>query len=174
MHPDSEWTVVAICRDSDPNRASKFFRALERLNATGAMGDLDGDPEDAPLATARIQKTALELLASRKFDLVITHGIWGECTHHRRHEEISRAVSLLWKAGRLQTRHLWRFAYEDGDGRYPARAIESADVRARLPGEIWQKKYDIITNVYESGLERLEAIGVPREEAFWSVGDERR
>ncbi|MHC4567187.1 MAG: PIG-L deacetylase family protein [Planctomycetota bacterium] len=171
LHPDCEWTVVTICRDSDPNQASKFSCALERLNALGAMGELEDDLEGASLATASIQSMALELLTSHKLDLVITHGIWGECTHHRRHEEISKAVSLLWKAGRLQTRHLWRFAYEDSDGRYPPRAIESADIRVRLPEEIWQKKHDIITGAYEFSSDRLEATGVPRDEAFWSVGE---
>lgn len=137
LHPDSEWTVVALCKSSDPDRASKFFSALAHLNAAGAMGELDGVPGQTPLAIGHIQKTVLELLPSRTFDLVITHGIWGEYTRHLRHEETSKAVSALWNVGRLPAKQMWRFAYEDCDGRYPPRAIESADVRARLPVEIW-------------------------------------
>jgi hypothetical protein len=68
---------------------------------------------------------------------------------------------------------MWRFAYEDCDGRYPPRAIESADVRTKLPDEIWQKKYDIITNVYGFGPDSFEATAVPREEAFWSLGQDK-
>ena len=170
LHPESKWTVVALCKSSDPDRASKFSGALAHLNAAGAMGELDEDPEQTPLAIGDIQKTVLELLPSHKFDLVITHGIWGECTQHLRHEETSRAVSALWNSGRLPARQMWRFAYEDGDGRYPPRIIESADVRARLPDEIWQKKYEIITDVYGFSPDSPEAAGVPREEAFWSVG----
>jgi LmbE family N-acetylglucosaminyl deacetylase len=29
LHPDSEWTVLAICKSSDPGRASKFSDALK-------------------------------------------------------------------------------------------------------------------------------------------------
>jgi len=174
LHPDSEWTVVALCRSADADRTSKFFRALEYLNAAGAMGEMDDDPERTPPAVGDIQKMVLELLPSRRFDLIITHGIWGECTRHLRHEETSKAVSSLWNAGRLPARQMWRFAYDDFGGRYPPRAIESADVRARLPDEIWRKKCDIITDVYQFSPDRLEATGVPREEAFWSVGQEGR
>jgi len=173
LHPDSEWTIVAVCRSSDPDRASKFFSALKHLNAAGATGDLDDNPEQTPPAIADIQRTVLELLPSHKFDLVVTHGMWGESTRHLGHEETSKAVSALWNAGRLPARQMWRFAYEDGDGRYPPRAMESADVRARLPDEIWRKKCDIITDVYGFSPDSLEAEAVPREEAFWLVGKRR-
>jgi hypothetical protein len=37
----------------------------------------------------------------------------------------------------------------------------------RLPDEIWQKKYDIITNIYGFSPESFEAKTTPHEEAFW-------
>lgn len=44
LHPDCKWTVISLCRKSDPDRAPKFFRAVAELNATGVMGDLDDGP----------------------------------------------------------------------------------------------------------------------------------
>ena len=37
MHPEVKWTVVTLCRKSDLDRAPKFFKALERLNAVGFL-----------------------------------------------------------------------------------------------------------------------------------------
>lgn len=167
MHPESTWTVVTLCRKSDLDRAPKFFRALERLNATGAMGDLDDGPEQSPLAARDVQKTIIDLLPSGPFDIVITHGLWGEYTRHLRHEETGRAVMTLWNSGRLEAGQIWRFAFEDGDGRYLPRAVEDADLSTRLSDEIWRQKYQIITEVYGFGPDSFEAKTTPREETFW-------
>lgn len=167
MHPESKWTVVTVCRKSDPDRATKFFRALERLNATGVMGDLDDGPEQSPLIGREVQNVILELLPSGKFDLIITHGLWGEYTRHLRHEETGKAVLALWNTGRLMARQIWMFAYEDGGGTYLPQPIQDADLRTRLSDEIWQKKFDIITEIYGFDSHSFEAQTAAHEEAFW-------
>ena len=167
MHPESNWTVVTLCRKSDPDRAPRFFRAIEKLNATGAMGDLDDGPEQRPLTSREVQHEILQSLPSNRFDLIITHGLNGEYTRHLRHEETAKAVMALWKSERLFAGQIWRFAYEDGGRKYLPRAVEDADMQIRLPEEIWQRKYDIITNIYGFGPDSFEAGTTPREEAFW-------
>jgi len=167
MHPESNWTVVTLCRKSDPDRAPRFFRAIEKLNATGAMGDLDDGPEQRPLTSREVQHEILQSLPSNRFDLIITHGLNGEYTRHLRHEETAKAVMALWKSERLFAGQIWRFAYEDGGRKYLPRAVEDADMHIRLPEEIWQRKYDIITNIYGFGPDSFEAGTTPREEAFW-------
>jgi len=167
MHPECEWTVVTLCRKSDPDRAPKFFRAIEKLNATGAMGDLDDGPEQRPLTSHQVQHEILQSLPSNRFDLIITHGLNGEYTRHLRHEETAQAVMALWKSERLSAEQIWRFAYGDDDRKHLPRAIEDADMHIRLPEEIWQKKYDIITNIYGLSPDSFEARTTPREEAFW-------
>jgi len=166
MHPESEWTVITLCRKSDPDRAPRFFKALEGLHAAGVMGDLDDGPEQTPLDTRKVQATILELLPSDSFDLIITHSPCGEYTRHRRHEETAKAVRALWKSKGLFAKELWMFAYEDGGGKYLPRAIDDADVKGKLPDEIWRKKYDIITNVYGFSPDSFEAKTTPKEEAF--------
>lgn len=170
MHSESKWTVVTLCRRSDPDRAPKFFQALDRLKATGVMGDLDDGPEQSPLAGDEVQNTILELLPSKEFDLVITHGLGGEYTRHRRHEEAGKAVTALWESERVFAKEIWRFAYEDGGGKYLPLPVQDADIRTKLPDKIWQKKYDIITEVYGFGADSFEAKTTPREEAFWRFG----
>jgi len=166
MHPKVKWTVVTLCRKSDPDRAPRFFKALERLNAVGFMADLDDGPEQTPLDNAQMQKTIAELLPSNRFDLVITHSTSGEYTRHLRHEETAKAVLALWKTDGLFTDELWAFAYEDGNRKYLPRAIKDADFLVGLNEEIWRKKYDIITGIYGFNKDSFEAMTTPKEEAF--------
>lgn len=170
MHPESKWTVVALCRKSDPDRAPKFFKVLEQLNARGALGDLDDGPDQAPLPARNVQNAVIELLPAGGFDLVVTHGVWGEYTRHLRHEETGKAVMTLWNTGRLKAGQVWRFAYEDGGGRYLPRPVRDADLQTRLPEDIWQKKHEIITGIYGFGPDSFEAKTTPHAEAFWCFG----
>ncbi|MHC4658218.1 MAG: PIG-L deacetylase family protein [Planctomycetota bacterium] len=167
LHPEAQWTVITLCRGSDPDRAPRFFRALKCLSASGAMGDLDDGPEQSPLDSRQVQETILRLLTSNRFDLVVTHGLRGEYTSHRRHEETSEAVMALCESERLSARQIWKFAYEDDGGKRLPRAVQEADVRTRLPERIWQEKYEIITKIYGFEPDSFEAKTTSREEAFW-------
>ena len=167
-HPEWDPFVAALCRRSDPDRAPRFFRALERLHAAGAMGDLDDGPDQAPLRAERVQDAVLSLLPQRDYDLLMTHAPWGEYERHLRHEETSRAVIALLAEGKLRTRTLWLFAYEDGGRAYAPRAAAGAPVRFPLPNPVWEEKYGIVREVYGFGEGSWEALATPREEAFWS------
>lgn len=168
------WSVLSLCRASDPGRAPRFRRALGRLGATGRMADLDDGPEQAPLAPGVVERTVLAMLPGGEFDLVLTHGPRGEYTRHRRHEEASRAVGSLWGRGELRSGELWMFAYEDGGGAYLPRAAEGADRVEELPEAIWSEKRRIITQVYGFGPESFEARSAPRREAFRCFGSPER
>ena len=167
MHPEIQWTVLTLCRMSDPDRSPKFHKVMKILNAKGIMGDLDDGPEQMPLDCHEVQCAIIELLPSSIFDLIITHGPKGEYTRHRRHEEVGKAVMALWENEKMFAKEIWRFAYEDGDGRYLPKAVQDADLKIRLPNEIWQKKYDIITKIYSFAPDSFEAKTTPRKEAFW-------
>jgi len=167
LHADTRWTVITLCRGSDKDRSARFLRSIAKLGASGAMGDLDDGPEQAPLSSRQIRQTIAGLLSRDNFDIVFTHGIWGEYTRHVRHEETGKAVMDMWNAEQFSAKQIWRFAYEDGGGKYLPRAVRDADVQIRLPEETWRRKYDLITEVYGFEAESFEARTTPREEAFW-------
>lgn len=169
MHPKMEWTILTLCRMSDPDRAPKFYKAMKTLGAEGIMGDLDDGPEQIPLDSHEVQCAIIELLPSKSFDLIMTHSDKGEYTKHRRHEEVGKAVMTLWKNEKLFAKEVLRFAYEDGDGRYLPKAISDADLKTKLPNKIWQKKYDIITKIYGFATDSFEAKTTPQREAFWRL-----
>jgi LmbE family N-acetylglucosaminyl deacetylase len=180
-HPDDEvlwcggllldrprWTVFVACltRGSDPDRAPRFRRVLERLGAQGAMGDLDDGPEQRPLPADQVQALTLSLLPRRSFDLVLTHSTRGEYTRHRRHEEIAEAVCALCGNGTLGTGRLWSFAYEDGGGAYLPRAQPDPWLRLDLPDPIWEEKLRLLRDVYNYPETSWEVRTTPRSEAF--------
>ncbi len=170
MHPDSRWTVVTLTRKSDPDRAPKFHKALERFNARGVMGDLDDGPEQKPLRSVDVQDAIMDLLPSDRLDLVLTHGPWGEYTRHKRHEEVSKAVVALRESERLRVGEIWMFAYDDKGGKRLPQPLTDADVYVRLPQDIWKEKHRIITEVYGFAPDSFEARVTPKDEAFWVLG----
>lgn len=170
MHPDSCWTVVTLCRKSDPDRAPRFDKALEHYHAKGVMGDLDDGPNQRPLRTIDVEDAIIDLLPSDRYDLVLTHGLWGEYTSHRRHEEVAKAVMALRESERFWAREVWMFAYEDGGKKYLPRPMADADVYVRLPEDIWETKYRIVTDVYGFASDSFEARTTPKNEAFWVLG----
>ena len=131
------------------------------------MSNLDDGPEQTPLDGKQIQERIIRLLPSRHFDLVISHSPAGEYTRHLRHEEIGESVIALWHTEKIQTDELWTFAYEDGGKRHLPQPIPSAHVYQTLPGDIWQKKYNLITGTYGFQNGGFEAQTTPRAEAFW-------
>jgi LmbE family N-acetylglucosaminyl deacetylase len=166
-HPEFHWRVVTLCRASDPDRAPKFRRVLQRLGARGEMADLDDGPEQTPLPKDEVQKTIVQLLAGNGYDLVLTHGPKGEYTRHRRHEECCRSVIELWRSGGIATNRLWLFAFEDGDRARLPRVRADADRRNVLTDEVWLEKRRMITGIYGYGFDSWEARATPREEGFW-------
>ncbi|MBN2323492.1 MAG: PIG-L family deacetylase [Spirochaetes bacterium] len=168
MNPGIRWSVATLCRRSDPDRAVKFTKAVARLKASGAIGDLDDGPKQSPLSPREIETAILSLLSSgARYDLVLTHSLFGEYTRHRRHEETGHAVLSLWSRGKLDTARVWMFAYEDGNKRYPPRAEETADRRIDLPDDVFSEKYRIITEIYGFAPDSWEARTAPRTEAFF-------
>ncbi len=169
--PGWSWHVAVLCRGDDPDRAPKFRRVIARLGAKGSIGTLDDGPDQVPLRPAAVESAVSGLVPVGAFDLVLTHGPYGEYTRHRRHEECCRAVVALWARGGLRARRLWLFAYEDGDRSYLPRVREDAERRYRLDDEVFAAKRDVIVSLYGFAPTSWEARAVSRDEGFWCFSD---
>ena len=167
LHPSWHWFIISLCRKNDAKRAPNFYKVLKELNANGTMGDLDDGPEQTPLDEAEVEEAILSMLPPIHFDRIMTHNPNGEYTRHRRHEETSKAVILLWKDGKIATDELWTFAYDDGHKNHNVIANANAPVYTQLPEAICLHKYNIITNTYGFDTNSWEAKNTPTKEAFW-------
>jgi len=170
-HPSWKCFVVCLCRESDEDRAPKFYKALKVLKSEGVMGDLDDGPDQNPLDENEVEGAILKLLPPMHYDLIISHNPSGEYTWHIRHEEISKAVIKLWDAGKISAKELWTFAYEDGNKKYLPRAIENDTICRNLTKHILLRKYSIMTEIYGYGKDSWEAETTPHAEAFWQFTD---
>ncbi len=165
-HPEWKPFVVTLCCGSDPQRAPKFLAALERFNAQGVMGDLDDGPAQVPLPASLVRETILSLLPGQDFDVLITHAPRSEHARDRRHEEVSRAVRVLWKRGDVRATSLWQFAYDGRGATASPRPRQNADFQFPLSDALWDRKSAIITEVYGFSVDSWEARAVTRGEAF--------
>ena len=173
-HWDWDCFIVSLCRANDENRAPKFYETLKLLNAKGTMGNLNDSPKQRPMAENKVEQLVLKLLPIVHFDLIITHNPLGEYTKHLRHEEVSKAVINLWNKEEISTDALWVFAYEDGNKSYFPQPIEKADLFIQLPQDVWQKKYNIITQTYGFETNTWEAQTTPKGEAFWQFTEAKK
>jgi len=169
--PSWNWFILSLCRGSDPDRAPKFYKVLEMLGAEGTMGDLDDAPEQKPLDEKEVERTILDLLPSKHFNLIITHDPSGEYTRHLRHEETGKAVINLWHTGKISTNELWTFAYSDGNRKYFPIPLESATLYNKLTKQTWLKKHELITEKYGFDKKSWEAQTTPKTEAYWKFTD---
>ena len=168
---DVRWRVVSLCRGSDPDRASRFREALRVYGAEGEMADLDDGPEQSPLDGAEVRGVVCKALGDGGYDLVVSHGLRGEYTRHRRHEEAHEAVAALWREGTISARAFWFFAYDDEGGRRLPACREEAHQLIELSREAWEKKLWIVTEVYGFAPESWEVRTTPRREGFWCFED---
>lgn len=173
-HCDWQVYVLSLCRGDDKDRAPKFGAALDALHAKGAMGCLDDGVEQHPLAESEVQHAVLALLPPIAYDLIITHNPSGEYTFHQRHIEVSKAVIILWHKQQIQSKALWTFAYDDGNGKFHPRASKKAPIRTPLTLPIYTIKYGIINNIYGFPKEGWEAQTTPHMEAFWCFKDTQK
>jgi LmbE family N-acetylglucosaminyl deacetylase len=166
-HPDWQCFILSLCRASDTNRAPRFYKALNILEADGNMADLDDGPLQKPLDFDLVSNAILAGLPPISYDLIISHDPKGEYTRHLRHEEAGEAVIRLWSSGKISASELWTFAYEDGDKKYLPKPILNATIFQKLPQPVWEKKYSLITETYGFDKNSFEAQTTPRAESFW-------
>src|SRR6202158_857346 len=157
------------CRAGDQDRAPKFQKAIACFNSTGELYDCDDGPEQRPLAPMEMRRVINRWATGFNFDLVITHGPWGEYTRHLRHEEVFRAVFDLWSTGAIVSKWLWNFAYEDGHGSYLPKANVNAHRKTVLSLAVLGEKRRIVQEIYGFLPDSWEARTVPSVEACWCV-----
>jgi len=165
LHPETRWTVIALCGKEKKGFAEKYARALEQLGAWGQMGNFSEEKGQKLPSQFQLQNTIMSLLQSERFDVLITHSLWGEYRKSPMIKLIAKSVLALTRTGRLTVRQLWQFAYDSGGEDDKIKPAQEADICVDLTDEIHKRKYDILTKTYG-----LNLGSILRQESFWLLG----
>lgn len=104
-------TIISLCRRNDNDRAPKFFKVCQILNAKGFMSDLEDDKLgiiDNNEVVNRLKGIIDK--AGKEYDYVFTHGENGEYGHIR-HKDVNKAVKEMIYKKFILCKKLFSFAY---------------------------------------------------------------
>jgi len=165
-HPSVEWTIVALCRGDDPDRAPKFRRVMAHYGARGIISDVEDDGRMTIRASVpEIERHLMCALPRKNYDYVFTHAPNGEYGHPR-HKGVSRAVRNFLRSCAVGARRVFFFAYRLDEEHGIAVPKENADCGVILSGTIWREKRRIIRDMYGFGEESFEYRSSGRVEKF--------
>ena len=168
--PDLNWFVLSLCRGSDEDRAPRFRRALLELAATGDMADLDDGPTQEPLDQGLLRDVIRSKLPARHYDLIVTHNPKGEYSQHLRHEECAKSVIFLWSQDLIHTREMKLFAYADQGPHTLPRPRADAHEQHVLSSAMYDRKKNIVSEIYGFGQDSWESRATGPIEAFYRAG----
>jgi len=164
--PQVNWTIFSLCRSSDSDREPKYMRVCSLYPARGIITDLEDEGimsvEESVGKIKRIIKTEL---VTKSYDIIFTHGSNGDYGHLR-HKGVHRAVTDLIKARTLSCRKLYYFSYFLDSKKKIALPKVPAKYFMNLPLPVWQKKKNLIHEIYGFSRKSFEYRSCSKIETF--------
>jgi LmbE family N-acetylglucosaminyl deacetylase len=146
-HPELRWTIYALCRASDTDRAPKFRRICTTLGAHAIITDLDDEGRiSEQQALPQIRSLLLKHLAKKSFHHIFTHGANGEYGHPR-HKSVHSVVAKMVKKDELKTKKLYFFNYKK-ISKYKLAPKTDAELKIKLSTKNFLKKKSLMTDIY--------------------------
>jgi LmbE family N-acetylglucosaminyl deacetylase len=167
-HPELDWTIMALCRASDLDRAPKFKRVCERYGATAIIEDMDDEGHlDYDQTVAEAGRLAGKYLSRLPIDYLFTHGANGEYGHEA-HVAVNQAIKGLAAAGQLQAQHIFCFNYAKQSRKLHAqlRPKADSDFILNLNKQQFAEKKSIMTGIYGFAPDGIDTNYCTNPEAF--------
>ena len=162
------WTILSLCRKSDPDRAPKFKRVCDHFDATGIMEDFeDEDRMSVAKSIAPIKKLILKNLGSSDFDFIFTHGQNGEYGH-KRHLGVHLAVKELLAKKKLGQAQILIFNYKK-QSEYSLIPKTQSDFILKLSAKEFAAKKKVMTEIYGFNPKGIDANLCTKIEAFKKI-----
>jgi len=166
-HLGVRWTVYALCKRSDPDRAPKFPHAMRVLHAHGIITDFadDDDRVSVKELSRKAEKLITKALSKKSFDYIFTHASDGEYGNLR-HKGVHRAVRNLLQSKKLRATKSYCFAYQMAPHDKFAIPKKKADFEIKLPKSIFNEKVRIIKDIYGFQPKSFEYLSCIKVESF--------
>ncbi|NCN25178.1 hypothetical protein COT94_00265 [Candidatus Falkowbacteria bacterium CG10_big_fil_rev_8_21_14_0_10_37_14] len=145
--PQVHWTILALARASDPDRAPKFTAVANYYKAAGLQDDWDDEDKLSPRASLQSAKQILKKqLGNKHFDFLFTHGPNGEYGHPM-HKTCHQAIKELLNDKQLSIGSAWHFNYKKLS-RYKLAPKADSDQVIKLSPIIFKQKKLIMRELY--------------------------
>lgn len=143
-------TIISLCRANDYDRAPKFNKVCEELNARPFIFDI----EDEKLQNINLEEiiNIIRKFADEYYDYVFTHGENGEYGHIR-HIETNKAIKRMFKDKLLKCKKIFFFSYvkkqaAGTDTSFDSFANKNANKFIKLNNLEFLNKKFLIKNIY--------------------------
>lgn len=164
-HPELRWTIFALCRASDRDRAPKFRRVCKALGARSIITDLDDEGRiSEKQALPQIKKLIKQQVNNQQYNYIFTHGANGEYGHPR-HKSVNIVVTKMAKTGELRTKKLYFFNYKK-ISKYKLTSKADSDFKLKLSAKIFTKKRALMTDIYGFAPDGIDTGFCTNPEAF--------
>jgi len=159
------WTILALCRASDSDRAPKFKKVCAHYGAEAIIGDLeDEDKLTIKQTIPLIKKFLLKQLKGQSFDYFFTHGANGEYGHPR-HIGAHLAVKELLKSKKIKTEQIFYFNYKKQSEYILVPKADSTIILKLSPQELARKK-QVMSQIYGFDPKGIDTNYCTKTEAF--------
>lgn len=169
LNPQVNWTIFALCRASDADRAPKFKRACRFYHASPIITDLDDEDKlNIEEAKQKIKRLIVKKVRARRFEYIFTHGANGEYGHSR-HKAVNLAISELIKENKLNaSQAVFYFNYKKRKkGARPSMETKkNSSIFVKLPARIFQEKRRIQAEIYGYAWDGIDVGLCTNPEAF--------
>jgi len=160
--PQVNWTIMALCRASDRDRAPKFKKICAHFGARAIITDLEDEGRlNIKQSLVPIKKLIVGRLKNKPFDYLFTHGLTGEYGHER-HIAVHLAIKQLVVGNFLRAKEVLFFNYRKTDLKPKA---DSNFILSLSPKELLAKK-QVMTNIYGFAPKGIDVSYCTKTEAF--------
>ena len=159
-------TIISLCRKNDEDRAPKFKKVCDELNARSFMSDLD-DSEQGDFKQISTNEiiSRIKQFTEDGYDYIFTHGENGEYGHIR-HIEVHNAVIEMLNKKQLSAKKVFFFSYFKDEKSGICYVNENADKLIRLKAVYSKKKMQLIQEIYGFEENSFESRCCDNKEAF--------
>lgn len=167
-HPEFDWTIMALCRATDPDRAPKFKKVCAHYGARPIIED--GDDEDRLDYDGKVEE--IGHLVSKHFskqpiDLLFTHGRNGEYGHEG-HVAAHEAITDLLANGKISADKVMFFNYVKTSRKQFCKLKPAArtDFELKLNAKEFAAKQEVMTEIYGFAADGIDTGYCTNPEAF--------
>lgn len=160
--PQINWTILALCRASDRDRAPKFKKICTHFGTRAIITDLEDEGRlNIQQSLIPIKKLIVGAIKNKSFDYLFTHGPNGEYGHER-HIAVHLAIKQLLAKKFLNAQEAFFFNYKKTDLKPKA----DSDFILSLSSKEFLAKKQVMTNIYGFAPQGTDVSYCTKVEAF--------